>query len=191
MTLSGSAAPSHSDALATATPRKQVVRFEIFNAAVGSAPRRGVLRKLGLVALALAVLTGCGIRPTDPIPGLQAPTGPVENTSPSLFWVSGGDVVPVSRPQGGLSGYDVISLLAQGPTDAEKSRGFTTEVPFDAAPAIVDRVANGLDVHISGDVSQLSHLAVQQIVCTLLGVQPVGTVNLRGSGHSLEFQKCA
>jgi hypothetical protein len=154
-------------------------------------PGRGPLRELGLAALVLAVLTACGIRPTDPIPGLEAPSGPVENTSPSVYWVAAGKVVPVNRPQASLSGYDVISLLAQGPTVEEQNRGFTTEVPFDAAPASVDRVVNGLDVTISSDVSQLSPAAVQQIVCTLLGVQPVGTVNLRGGGHSLEFQKCA
>ncbi|MFD4641471.1 GerMN domain-containing protein [Lentzea sp. NPDC058436] len=144
------------------------------------------------VLLCLVVLTACGIRPTDPIPGLEAPSGPVENTSPSLFWVSrGGGVLPVARPEGSLSGFDVVALLAQGPTGAEQARGLSTEVPFDAAPATVDRVANGLDVNLSTDVSLLSAAAVQQIVCTLLGVQPVGTVNLRGGGHSLEFQQCA
>ncbi|GHH55343.1 hypothetical protein GCM10017774_71750 [Lentzea cavernae] len=154
------------------------------------APR--ALRELGLAALVLVVLTACGIRPTDPIPGLEAPSGPVENTSPSLFWVqSNGRVVPVGRPEGSLSGFDVVGLLAQGPTGAEQNRGLSTEVPFDAAPATIDRVANGLDVNLSTDVSQLSAAAVQQIVCTLLGVQPVGSVNLRGGGRSLELQQCA
>lgn len=143
------------------------------------------------VLLLLAVLTGCGIRPTDPIPGLEAPRGPVENTSPAVYWVSEGKVIPVNRPQGSLSGFDVVALLAQGPTTAEQNRGLTTEVPVDAAPATVDRVANGLDVSISTDVSLLSQAAVQQIVCTLLGIQGVGTVNLRGGGHSLELLKCA
>jgi hypothetical protein len=149
------------------------------------------LRKLGLTALALTLLTACGIRPTEPIPGLEAPSGPVENTSPSLYWVSDGKVIPVSRPQGSVSGYDVIALLAQGPTNAEQSRGLSTQVPVDAAPAVVDRVASGLDVTLSSDVSQLSPVAVQQIVCTLLGIQSAGTVNLRGGGHSLEARKCA
>jgi hypothetical protein len=143
-----------------------------------------------VLALVLA-LTACGIRPTDPIPGLTAPNGPVENTSPALYWVSEGNVVAVGRPQGSLSGYDVIALLAQGPSVAEQNRGLTTEVPVDAAPATVDRVATGLDVTLSTDVSLLSSVAVQQIVCTLLGSQAVGTVNLRGGGHSLEFLKCA
>lgn len=148
------------------------------------------MRAVTVLALVLS-LTACGIRPTDPIPGLEAPSGPVENTSPALYWVAEGNVIAVSRPQGSLSGYDVIALLAQGPTAAEQNRGLTTEVPVDAAPATVDRVANGLDVTISTDVSLLSRLAVQQIVCTLLGIQAVGTVNLRGGGHSLEFLKCA
>ncbi|MCP2251099.1 GerMN domain-containing protein, partial [Lentzea aerocolonigenes] len=149
------------------------------------------LRNLALAAVALTALTACGIRPTEPIPGLEAPSGPVENTSPSLYWVSDGKVIPVSRPLGSVSGYDVIALLAQGPTNAEQSRGLSTEVPFDAAPAVVDRVASGLDVTLSSDVSQLSPVAVQQIVCTLLGIQSAGTVNLRGGGHSLEARKCA
>lgn len=151
-------------------------------------------RELGpalLVLAALTVLTACGIRPTDPIPGLEAPTGPVENTSPSLYWVSRTGVLPVPRPEGSLSGFDVVGLLAQGPTGAEQARGLTTEVPFDAVPATVDRVASGLDVTLSTDVSQLSAAAVQQIVCTVLGIQPAGSVNLRGGGHSLEFLKCA
>ncbi|SEQ25381.1 hypothetical protein SAMN05216188_102556 [Lentzea xinjiangensis] len=161
----------------------------------GAAGTRRVIRVRPLRQLALAVLvlalTACGIRPTEPIRGLEAPSGPVENASPSIFWVSEGRVVPVARPPGGLSGRDVIGLLAQGPTGAEQSRGLTTEVPLDAAPATVDRVVDGLDVHLSTDVAQLSPLAVQQIVCTLLGVQAVGTVNLRGGGHSLDSRKCA
>jgi hypothetical protein len=152
-------------------------------------PWRGPLRQLGL-ALILFV-SACGIRPTDPIPGLEAPNGPVESTSPAVYWVSGGRVVAATRPQGSLSGFDVVALLAQGPNVPELNRGLTTEVPFDAAPATVDRVANGLDVSISTDVSLLSQAAVQQIVCTLLGIQAVGSVNLRGGGHSLEFLKCA
>ncbi|MFI6101826.1 hypothetical protein ACIA8G_40285 [Lentzea sp. NPDC051213] len=160
-------------------------------------PWRGPLRELGrkarVLALltALTLLTACGIRPTEPITGLQAPSGPVENASPSLYWLFEGKIIAVTRPQGSLSGFDVIALLAQGPNNAERARGLSTEVPFDAAPATVDRVANGLDVRISTDVSLLSTAAVQQIVCTLLGIQAVGTVNLRGGGHSLEFQKCA
>ena len=149
------------------------------------------MRRPWVLLLCLVAVTGCGIRPTDPIPGLEAPSGPVENTSPSLYWVSRGAVLPVPRPEGSLSGFDVVALLAQGPTGDEQARGLTTEVPFDAAPATVERVANGLDVKLSTDVSQLSATAVQQIVCTLLGIQPVGTVNIRGGGHSLEFQKCA
>ena len=163
-------------------------------------PWRGPLRQLGRRAVAhraatalalLLCLAACGIRPTAVIPGLEAPNGPVENTAPSLYFVSAGKLVAVNRPQGSLSGTDVIARLAQGPTTSELDRGLTTEVPFDAVPATVDRVAGGLDVTISSDVSLLSPAAVQQIVCTLLGIQAVGTVNLRGGGHSLEFQKCA
>ncbi|HUQ58307.1 GerMN domain-containing protein [Lentzea sp.] len=149
------------------------------------------MKRLPCVLLCLAVLTACGIRPTDPIPGLVAPTGPIEDTAPSVFWALNGSAVPIGRPQGSLAGFDVIALLAQGPTGAEQSHGLTTEVPIDAVPATVDRVANGLDVTLSTDVSQLSPVAVQQIVCTLLGVQPVGSVTLRGGGHSLEYRKCA
>lgn len=152
-------------------------------------PWRGPLRQLGLVLLLF--VSACGIRPTDPIPGLEAPSGPVENTSPALYWVSAGKVIPVNRSQGSLSGFDVVALLAQGPNVPELNRGLTTEVPFDAAPATVDRVANGLEVSISTDVSLLSKAAVQQIVCTLLGIQAAGTVNLRGGGQSLELLKCA
>ncbi|MFD9703499.1 GerMN domain-containing protein [Lentzea sp. NPDC059081] len=143
------------------------------------------------MALVVLVVSACGIRPTDPIPGLQAPNGPIENTTPSLYWAAGSSVVPISRSQESLSGYDVIALLAQGPATGEQARGLATEVPLDAAPATISRVASGLDVTLSSDVSQLSPVAVQQIVCTLLGIQPVGTVNLRGGGHSLEYLKCA
>ncbi len=154
-------------------------------------PWRGRLRQLALAGLAVVALASCGIRPTGVIPGLQAPSGPVENQSPSIYWVAGGQVVPVGRVQGSLTGRDVVALLAQGPSRAEQDRGLRTEVPFDAAPATVDRVANGLDVAVSTDVSLLSRNAVRQIVCTLLDVQAVGSVNLRGGGHSLELQKCA
>ncbi|SDG99934.1 hypothetical protein SAMN05216553_114147 [Lentzea fradiae] len=152
--------------------------------------RRGPLRELVLAALTLALVSACGIRPTDPIPGLEAPTGPVENTAPGLFWVHEGGLVRVARPPGSLSGYDVIALLAQGPNQVELDSGLTTEVPLDAAPATVDRVTSGLDVRLSTDVSQLSPVAVRQIVCTLQGLLPIGAVNLQGGGHSLDLQQC-
>ncbi len=114
-----------------------------------------------------------------------------EHLSVAVLRPDGGALAATSRPSGSLSGTDVVALLAQGPTEPERTRGLTTEVPVDAAPAYVDRVANGLDVTLSTDVSLLSDAAVQQIVCTLLGIQAVGTVNLRGGGHSLEFLKCA
>jgi hypothetical protein len=127
-----------------------------------------VTRRL-LIAGLILLLTGCGVQPSAVILGAPAPRGQVSGTA--LYLVFNGKLTLVLRPTSG----NPLDLLAAGPTDQERSQGFTSDVPPDIAPvSVVDTI-----VTVSTDVSALSTMAVDQIVCTA-----GASVTLVGQGHS-------
>lgn len=114
----------------------------------------------------LVALTGCGVQPSGVITGAAPPSGRVEDTT-ILYLVSDGQLSPVRRPVGPLSEADTLALLAASPTDEERERGLTTAVPPAAAPFSVATDPSGqMVVALSTPASELSTVAVAQIVCT-------------------------
>jgi len=129
-----------------------------------------------VLAPVLLLLTSCGVRPSEVILGGPAPTA---TTSATVYLLSDGDLTPVVRPN--PTSTDVLTLLAAGPTAAERERGFTTEVP-----AGTTFVASGSTVAVSVDVTALSPRAVDQIACT--AAIPITLVN--GMNTSLGPRTC-
>ncbi|MFF0176915.1 hypothetical protein ACWD6L_15845 [Micromonospora profundi] len=133
--------------------------------------RRAPLIAGGLLFALLA--TGCGVRPTDVINGRPAVSGPAEGTG--IYLLSQGQVVLAIRsmkppsPPLSLSPAETLALLAQGPTESERSAGITSDVPTDLVPANVGPTAdgNGVTVTVASAVKPLSPLAVDQIACTV------------------------
>jgi hypothetical protein len=123
------------------------------------------------IVLAVLSLTGCGVQPTDPIRGAPA-------TGAMIYLVQINAPVPVLRPtRNQVRGDEVLRLLADGPTAAERDQGFTTEVPPAAAPMKIE----GSTVTLPVDPNSLSLTGAQQIACTA----PVpGPVTLVGGGQS-------
>jgi hypothetical protein len=131
--------------------------------------------KRALLALPL-LLAACGVRPTDVIPGTPS-------TGALIYLVQGNTPVPVVRLSRNQPrpNEEALSLLAEGPTAAERDRGFTNEVPSTAFPFTVNRNTIGLLV----DPNSLSTMAVAQIACTAAISRPVTLVGggqTRGSG---------
>ncbi|SEP01673.1 hypothetical protein [Amycolatopsis saalfeldensis] len=145
--------------------------------------------RIGLVAVVAVVLAGCGVRPSGVIPGGPAPSGPVvpeSSQSTVLYFVLGGQPTAAQRQGTTTSPGGVLTLLAEGPDDAERAAGLTTEVPANAAPASVSMAPGDVTVALGLDVQSLSTMATQQIACTVghLGSAPgAAAVTLTGGGH--------
>ncbi|KZB88591.1 GerMN domain-containing protein [Amycolatopsis regifaucium] len=140
-------------------------------------------------------LTGCGVRPSGVILGGPAPEGqatlipgaPVPSrpaTELVLYFVFGGEPVRVVRPHAEDDGPGhAIELLAAGPDDNERGRGYATEVPPGTAVLGQAVEPGGITVNLSVGVAGLSARAVDQIVCTArdsLGGN--ARITLRGGG---------
>ncbi|MEV7553229.1 hypothetical protein AB0N89_26765 [Amycolatopsis sp. NPDC089917] len=141
------------------------------------------MKKAWLVLLlTVAVVTGCGVRPSAVIPGAPAPVGPANGAV--LYFLSGGQPVRVLRPlAGALAPASPVDLLAAGPDESERERGYTSEVPPGAVVLDQTPAPDGVTVTVSIAVAGLSARAVDQIVCTArdsLGGSP--QITLRGEG---------
>jgi hypothetical protein len=137
-------------------------------------------------AVALLVLTGCGVQPSGVIVGASPPTGTVEPVV-TLYLVSDHRLTPVARAAARLSPADALALLAAGPDAEERAKGLTTEVPPTAAPLSVTTDPTGSTVvTLSIPAADLSAVAVDQIVCTA----GRGQVTLVGAGDVLGLVTC-
>ncbi|MCU1687912.1 MAG: hypothetical protein JWQ81_8651 [Amycolatopsis sp.] len=161
------------------------------------------MRKAVLVVLAglLAVLAGCGVRPTGVLGGGMAAAGVA--TGPVLYFVKGGLMAPVQRNIGHLGdATTALSLLFAGPTDADLAAGLTTDLPPrsvpDSAASSVYVDDGSVVISVLMDVRALSPIAVEQIVCTVVGVKAMArTVDprnvwavLRGKTGALPAAQC-
>lgn len=133
----------------------------------------GRTRRLVAGLVSLVALTGCGVQPSEVITGAAPPSGPVEPATTILYLLSNDQLSPVRRPGGPLSPADTLALLAAGPTDDERAQGFTTAVPPAAAPFSLAAAPSGrLEVTLSTPASDLSTVAIAQIVCTAAAAAP-------------------
>lgn len=121
--------------------------------------------KRAFLALVL-VAAGCGVQPTDPIPGSNA-------TGALIYLIRTHDntLTPILRP----SKYDTradSALTVLADTPAEPGLGVRNEVPQNAGPMSV----RGSTVTLRTDVNALSTLAALQIACTAAAPGPVTLV---------------
>jgi hypothetical protein len=124
-----------------------------------------------VVAAALLLVAGCGVRPTEPIGGSPA-------TGALVFLVRNNSVAPVLRPTRHQTDPSAaLRLLAEGPSPAEQADGYRSEVPYEADPMSIQDSTVTLPV----DVATLSTVAVTQIVCT---AAVPGPVTLDGGGQT-------
>lgn len=160
--------------------------------------RTGLARRMlatGLVSF--VAVAGCGVRPSDVILAGDPPSGAVAPTTTiTLYMVRNGRLNAVTRPGPGgrpLFTEDTLALLAAGPTAREQAHGLTTDVPTEAGPFSVTVKPTGhVVVTLSTSVSELSALAVEQIVCTAAATAPESPVQVTvvGSGQSVGPRNC-
>lgn len=151
-------------------------------------------RLIGMSAVAVVVLAGCGVRPSAVIPGGPAPSGAVVSGPPggeALYFVLAGQPTAARRDVAPTDPAGLLRLLAAGPDDAERAAGLTTEVPGNAAPLSVAVDASGVTVALGLDVLALSTMATQQIACTVRHLDSaLPPVTLTGGGHYRKLLGC-
>jgi len=136
------------------------------------------------LVLALGLLAGCGIPPTEPIsfgePPKAAPTGD------QLYFLFHDKLYPTLRsddpsPDPGAPApvrrvtddpaANAVNLLAAGPLPADREAGLTSQVPADVIAFTSTRHDGDdrhIDLYLRGDPSGLSDVAVTQIACTAI-----------------------
>ncbi|RSN23926.1 hypothetical protein NQK81_07135 [Amycolatopsis roodepoortensis] len=160
-------------------------------------------RTRALPALAAAtLLAACGVQPTGvvpagPGPSIRATTGTYVRAGLTLYFVSDGRVIPVTRPsEGFISPEGALTLLLKGPTEREAAQGLTTFVPPEIGRVEVYS-GNPTSIVLPFPVRKLSNQAINQLVCTTIaasadtGRAPVTPgVNVSSPDDKMYFQSC-
>ena len=131
-----------------------------------------------LAAVAVSLLVGCGVRPSEVTGGGEAPTGVAPGVT--LYFVDADNEL---RPQlratrhlGTIS--EAMALLLSGPGGS----GLRTEIaPIDTKRVVVTTTPGVIHLMTPLTIRDVSALGIDQIVCTALGVhvQAGGSRNMR------------
>jgi hypothetical protein len=157
--------------------------------------RTGLARRVlaaGLVSL--VAVAGCGVRPSGVITGGDPPHGVLAPSATiTIYLVTNDRLSAVTRPGPPLSQADTLALLAAGPTTREQAHGLTTDVPPEAGPfSVTTESAGRLVVTPSIPASELSTLAIEQIVCTaaLTAPESPAQVIVAGAEQDVDSRTC-
>ncbi|GAA4004744.1 hypothetical protein GCM10022247_27260 [Allokutzneria multivorans] len=116
-----------------------------------------------LVLVSLFLLVSCGVRPTEIVRAGPAPILPAGGEGAVLYFLSGEQLQPASRATGQpLAPAQAVELLLGGPTDAERSAGLVTKLPFTSGRVTLSGTTLTMPIPVLG----LPEEAVQQLVCT-------------------------
>ncbi len=159
-------------------------------------------KKLLAVFSATALMAACGVQPTGvvpagPGPSIRPTTGPTVVSGLTLYFVSDGRVIPVTRPsEGFISPEGAITLLLKGPTEQEAAQGLTTFVPPELGRIEVYSGQPGTMV-LPFTTRKLSSQALNQLVCTAMAASPstgqgpaASGMNLTSPTGEMYFQVC-
>ncbi|QWF84273.1 hypothetical protein [Amycolatopsis sp. CA-230715] len=130
------------------------------------------MKRICLALLAL-LLSACGVEPSGPTAGGEAPTGIAPGTT--LYFVDARhELRPQLRNTGSLGTIsEALSLLLSGPGGS----GLHTEIASNAVPRVVVTTEPGvIRLLVPLTVHELSSLGIDQLVCTALDV------HVRGGG---------
>ncbi|MBB5857331.1 hypothetical protein ACFQ05_30985 [Amycolatopsis umgeniensis] len=152
--------------------------------------------------MALTLATACGVQPTGvvpagPGPSIRATSGPALVNGLTLYFVSEGRVIPVTRPsEGYISPEGAITLLLKGPTEREAAQGITTFVPPELGRVKV-YPGDPASLALPFSVRILSDQAINQLVCTVITASTANSrtphspaVNVISPGENVLFQSC-
>ncbi|OXM54735.1 hypothetical protein [Amycolatopsis alba] len=160
------------------------------------------MRKTLVLLVLAALVAACGVQPTGVVPAGPGPS--IRNTEGmqmlggvTLYFVSDGRVLPVTRPsEGSISAEGAITLLLKGPTDKEAAQGLTTFVPPELGRV---KVYSGdpASLALPFSVRKLSDQAINQLICTVIAASAANgqtshsrAVNVISPSENVLFQSC-
>ncbi|MFE3762441.1 hypothetical protein ACFXPI_11830 [Streptomyces sp. NPDC059104] len=165
-----------------------------------SASGRRTAAAVAAALLGPALVTGCGIKPTEVVESGAAARVPVAAPSraPIVYFVTGGGhLVPSPYPEyADNSPQGSLQLLLRGPGGVEQEAGLGTRLPpLDAGMAGGVRAFFSsefrLEVRVPFPVAALDPLGIKQIVCTAVSTAgPTVQVVVRGPDTELEPTRC-
>ena len=123
------------------------------------------------LAVAVLLLAGCGVQPSEVTDGGEAPTGVAPGVT--LYFVDAqGELRPQLRRTDRLGSIsEAMSLLLLGLRDSD----LHTEIAYDASTQVVVTTTPGvIRLLVPLTIDDVTPLGIDQIVCTALGVHVQG-----------------
>ncbi|MFF2409659.1 hypothetical protein [Streptomyces sp. NPDC058092] len=172
------------------------------------------VRAFGALLPLVLLANGCGIQATDVVEVGDPATVDVAPGSQGtlLYFVSSSSanrLMPVVRQidltaQGEVDaggavpvwrGSDkAVAMLFAGPTEAEAEAGLRTELPDISAVSSVTLEPDGVRVRVNTDVTELSEVARQQLICTAAQARTAdryAAVTVTGTGGVIGPARCS
>ncbi|GAA0628954.1 hypothetical protein [Streptomyces crystallinus] len=154
--------------------------------------------RLAALCAALLLAAGCGIRSTDvvqvgdPAYGKVTPSGDEGTT---LYFKGPNGLLPVVRSGGNKDARlgGALMQLLNGPSDAEKDAGLTSELPNFYGGLALGVEGDQVTVHLERAVLDFPLLARQQFACTVAHAVPQGQdlkVTVIGTDGRLTLPAC-
>lgn len=120
-----------------------------------------------VAALALALVAGCGVEPSEVTDGPEPPTGVAPGVT--LYFLDGqGELVPQQRETGRLGTIQAaIALLLTGPGPS----GPDTAIAPDLMSQVgITKTPELIELRVPWTVEDLGERGIDQVVCTVLAV---------------------
>ncbi|WP_226362268.1 hypothetical protein [Pseudonocardia sp. ICBG1142] len=138
---------------------------------------RRALVTAGLAGLLL--VSGCGVRPSGMNTVASAPVeaqvmtddqvlSEIDPNVREIYLLFREKPTPVVRFVGPVDDADLLLVLLDGPTPAERSAGLSTALPPSVSLVSAERSEQGVVVTLGNGGTPLGRLAEQQIACTLM-----------------------
>ncbi|WP_412542497.1 hypothetical protein R8Z50_08385 [Longispora sp. K20-0274] len=127
------------------------------------------MRRALVLVVALAVLAGCGVRPSGVVRAGEAPRKYTTEVT-ALYFEMRGQLARTERTESkSLTVSQKVDLLLAGPDPEERGQGFETALPAMPGTVEIVRVAtHRYELRLRSTVTNLSALALDQLVCTVL-----------------------